>query len=56
MTDPGADDGSESHCDETLAKVCKCSGKRSKEWKILTEMNRTHERAQEALTVFLQKQ
>ncbi len=54
MADPVAEDGSES--DEAQAKVCKCSGKRSKEWKILTEMNGTRERAQDALTDILQKQ
>ena len=57
MTDPNAEDGSES--DEAPAKVRKCGGKRLEEcnfqvlWNCSTEMNETHETGQEALTDIL---
>jgi hypothetical protein len=49
VADPVAEVGSES--DKAPAKARKCSGKRLKEWKILEDINGTHQRAQEALTV-----
>jgi hypothetical protein len=54
VADPLAEDGSES--DEAPAKVRKCTGRRSEDWKILTETEGTHETAQEALTDILQMQ
>ncbi len=54
MADPAPEDGSES--EEVQAKLRKCSGKRSEEWKILADIVGSREKAQEVLTDILQKQ
>jgi hypothetical protein len=58
VADPALEDRSES--DEVLAKLRKCSGKRSEEWKIMEDIGGTQEKAQdsgrEALADILQKQ
>jgi hypothetical protein len=54
VADPAPEDGSES--EEVPAKLRKCSGKRSEEWKILEDFAGSREKAQEVLTDILQKQ
>jgi hypothetical protein len=54
MADPAPEDGSES--EEEPAKLCKCSGKRSEEWKILEDFAGSRDKAQEVLTDILLEQ
>ncbi len=54
VADPAPQVGYES--EEVPAKLCKCSGKRSDEWKILEDFAGSREKAQEVLTDILQKQ
>jgi hypothetical protein len=54
VADPGPEDGSEN--EEEPAKLRKCSGKRSEEWKILEDFTGDRDKAQEVLTDILLKQ
>ncbi len=54
VADPIPEDGSES--EEEPAKLRKCSGKRSEEWKILEDFAGSRDKAQEVLTEILLKQ
>jgi hypothetical protein len=54
VADPIPEDGLES--EEEQAKLHKCSGKRSEEWKILEDFARSRDKAQEVLTEILLKQ
>jgi hypothetical protein len=54
VADTVAEDESES--DEAPAKVSKCTGRRSEDWKILAEMEGPRATAQEALIEILQMQ
>ncbi len=48
VANPIPEDGSES--EEEQAKLRKCSGKRSEEWKILEDFAGSRDKAQEVLT------
>ena len=54
VADPIPEDRTES--EEEPAKLRKCSGKRSEEWKTLEDFAGSREKAQEVLTDILQKQ
>ncbi len=54
VADPIPEDGSES--EEEPAKLRKCSGKRSEEWKIMADFAGSRDKAQEVRTEILLKQ